>query len=111
MKPAVTGIFVLAILASVTTLFAADEGRGKVVYQAHCAVCHGIQGKGDGSTSGALMPKPRDYTNPEVKASLTKESVTAAIRNGVPKTQMEGWEKRLAPEDIQAVMEYILSLR
>ena len=99
------------LLFSVGVLFAQDENRGRVIFEAHCIVCHGLQGKGDGLSSEALIPKPRDFTDPDVKASLTKDSVMNTVLNGKPGTQMEGWKTRLSVEDVQAVMEYIFTLR
>lgn len=99
------------LLFSFGLLFAQDENRGRVIFEAHCIVCHGLQGKGDGLSSEALIPKPRDFTDPEVKASLTKDSVMNAILNGKPGTQMEGWKSKLTLQDAHSVMEYLFSLR
>lgn len=110
MKKVILGFAITSILCSNVSLFAQDESRGKVLYEAHCIACHGLSGKGDGLSAEALIPEPRDFTNPEVKASLTKEGVTNAIMNGKPGTQMEGWKNRLSPQDIQSLMEFILSL-
>src|SRR5713226_6567061 len=32
--------------------------KGKAVYQANCAVCHGIVGRGDGPAAFTLVPRP-----------------------------------------------------
>jgi len=37
--------------------------RGKVLYNLHCFVCHGITGVGDGRLSGFFVPKPVDLTS------------------------------------------------
>lgn len=36
--------------------------KGPDLYQAHCAPCHGPEGKGDGPVSRALKTKPADLT-------------------------------------------------
>ena len=36
--------------------------RGPDLYRAHCAACHGLQGKGDGPVGAALKTKPADLT-------------------------------------------------
>jgi len=35
---------------------------GKEIYMAHCATCHGREGKGDGPVAGALRTPPTDLT-------------------------------------------------
>jgi len=35
---------------------------GKEMYHAYCAVCHGVEGKGDGPASAALKSQPSDLT-------------------------------------------------
>lgn len=37
--------------------------RGKAVYAAHCASCHGDLGAGDGTLAPLLHPRPRDFTS------------------------------------------------
>jgi mono/diheme cytochrome c family protein len=85
--------------------------RGKIIYDAHCMVCHGAGGRGDGPSVHALIPKPPDFTSPEVKAVLTTEKIVEVTTNGKPGTQMGGWKKRLTPEEIQAIAEYIRTLK
>lgn len=94
-----------------TGIFAQDIKRGRIIYEAHCIACHGHEGKGDGMSVHALIPKPPDFTDSKGKAELTKERVMDAIMNGKAGTQMEGWKDKLPSEDIQSVMEYIQSLK
>ena len=42
---------------------AQDAAAGQEIYEQYCALCHGPQGKGDGSLSANLDPKPRDHTD------------------------------------------------
>jgi mono/diheme cytochrome c family protein len=41
---------------------AVDQNDGPGMYQAYCASCHGIGGKGDGPAAGALKTRPNDLT-------------------------------------------------
>lgn len=41
---------------------AAKVDLGKQEYNANCASCHGLTGKGDGPTTGYLTKKPTDLT-------------------------------------------------
>ncbi|MDH3973938.1 MAG: cytochrome c [Deltaproteobacteria bacterium] len=106
----VTGIFI-SIMLIANEASAKDspleKSRGEIIYSVHCAVCHGIQGKGDGPSSAVLIPKPQDFTEPEVKSILTKDRMMKSIMDGKPGSQMEGWKEKLSNEDIEAVVEYI----
>ena len=60
---AVAAGFCLA--GSASAAGAADPG--KVTFETNCSSCHGLTGKGDGPISGALNPKPRDFSTAEFK--------------------------------------------
>lgn len=61
---AVLGVLMLASFSSIT--FAAKSGGkadiGKNEYQANCANCHGLGGKGDGPIAHLLTKKAADLT-------------------------------------------------
>lgn len=38
----------------------ASRARGKKLFAANCATCHGVAGRGDGPAGAALNPKPAD---------------------------------------------------
>jgi len=44
------------------SVWAADAAAGKALFEANCASCHGVGGKGDGPVGAALNPPPRDFT-------------------------------------------------
>jgi len=41
--------------------------RGKVLYDIHCATCHGAEGRGDGPVGKKYIPVPMDLTLPYVQ--------------------------------------------
>jgi mono/diheme cytochrome c family protein len=47
-----------------------------------CAMCHGINGMGDGQAAANLNPKPRNYTDPAWQASVTDEQIRQTILQG-----------------------------
>jgi mono/diheme cytochrome c family protein len=38
-----------------------DHHFGRRVYELNCAVCHGVQGDGNGPAAGMLVTRPRDF--------------------------------------------------
>lgn len=41
---------------------AQDAGRGETLYLRHCAVCHGIEARGQGPMAPVLLLQPTDLT-------------------------------------------------
>jgi hypothetical protein len=54
------------------------------VFRDRCASCHGLNGKGDGPTSGILNPKPRDYGREDWQKSVTDDDIRKVIIGGGP---------------------------
>src|SRR5688500_8502994 len=52
------------------------------VFTETCVMCHGLSGRGDGSASANLMPRPRDYTDPTWQANVTDEQIRKVILEG-----------------------------
>lgn len=88
--------------------------RGKAVYEAHCAECHGLEGKGDGPAAFLLIPRPRDFSSARYKIRSTEtgslptdDDLLRSIRQGLPGSAMPGWASVLPDEDIRAVAGYV----
>lgn len=47
--------------------------RGRVLYEIHCAACHGIRGDGQGPGLLFLDTSPRDFTQPVYKFRTTRQ--------------------------------------
>lgn len=86
-----------------------DLEQGRVIYQRHCADCHGPEGRGDGQQATSLSPRPGNLISAQTSAKSDQE-LLKTIANGRPRTAMVGWEDRLSPEDQAAVLAYIRSL-
>jgi cytochrome c5 len=95
-----------------TKVAAADTGAeklladGKVVYEANCAACHGMEGGGDGPAAAALTPRPRNFIKAEFKYGSDDASLIHTISNGVKGTAMPAWKDTLSADQIKAVMTY-----
>lgn len=71
---------------------------GQSVYISHCKLCHGS--KGDLGISGAANLKI---------SLLSVDEIKNVVTNG--RKAMPAWGKQLKPEEIQAVSEYVITLR
>lgn len=88
--------------------------EGKTFYQKKCAVCHGTEGRGDGSAAFLVYPKPRDFTSGRYKIRSamnlpTDEDLFRTISNGIPGTSMPSWTS-LTEQKRWALVAYVKSL-
>jgi mono/diheme cytochrome c family protein len=87
---------------------ATDVDLGKKVYLDRCALCHGPQGKGDGTAAAGLDPKPRNHTDGAYMNSRPNEELLGVIRDG--KGAMPAWGTILSDAELKAVLMYVRSL-
>jgi len=86
-----------------------DISHGETVYNRNCSSCHGYNGQGNGTLAPNLDPTPADFTNPEVKASLSPYKVYNTISFGVNGTSMPAFKSLSDGEKWDAAF-YVLSL-
>ncbi len=77
----------------------------KAVWDKQCKKCHGE----DGSAQTALGKKLeiRDYTDPASLKEFSDEQLFSMTKDGVPKTKMMAFGKKLSDEEIQALVVYM----
>lgn len=116
----VDGVVVALVLALVGVA-RADAGSapadGELLYRAHCAVCHGGRGRGDGPASVMLSPPPRDFTTGRYKFRSSPPGtpplvgdLARTISEGLRGTSMPAYGGVLAPGEIEALARLLLSM-
>jgi mono/diheme cytochrome c family protein len=111
----------LALVLPSTALADGDAAEGKKTYDLRCWECHGATGAGDGPSSTALNPLPRNFTSEKFKFDADKDGVTGtdedlriviekggAAFGGNP--VMAPW-MQLSDQEIANLIAYIRSLR
>ncbi len=95
---------------------AAGSTDGRTIYEARCADCHGVAGRGDGPASGLLRVRPRDFTSgrfrlrsTESGALPTDDDLDKTIKSGMHGSSMPDWAPFLSDAQIRAVTSYIKS--
>ncbi|MFO8025136.1 cytochrome-c oxidase, cbb3-type subunit III [Thiohalophilus sp.] len=83
--------------------------RGKQVFDANCAVCHGEDAKGKPSMGSANLTDSI-WTIVDVPGAASteaqKEAVMKLVRNGVAR-EMPGWKERLSDTEIKILTYYV----
>jgi len=63
--------------------------KGKELFQQNCVTCHGPEGRGDGPASGALNPKPRNFTSGDGwKNGRAPSQIFKTLTEGLPPSAM-----------------------
>ncbi|MBI4238425.1 MAG: c-type cytochrome [Deltaproteobacteria bacterium] len=89
--------------------------RGRQLYTAQCAGCHGAKADGQGELASYLTPRPRDLTNGILKYRTTEGTtpspveILQTVKVGVPGTAMPGWDL-LSDKDWRALVAYLQHL-
>jgi mono/diheme cytochrome c family protein/plastocyanin len=88
--------------------------HGKTVYSQNCAVCHGVNGDGNGDAAAFLLPKPRNFVAAKYRLRSTPTGqlptdgdLFRSVSLGMPGTPMPPWKRMLSDSDRWSVVEYI----
>jgi mono/diheme cytochrome c family protein len=77
--------------------------RGKILFQAHCASCHGQTGRGDGAAGKVLSPSPADLR----MAATHHPDGDLAWKIATGRGPMPAWKGALSDDQIWDLVKFI----
>lgn len=98
-------LIAFAFLSIFQFLFSED---GKALFERHCVICHGKDGKSQTPTGKAL--KARDFSKDKFKQGESVEAIAKTIAVGVPGTGMAPFAY-IEEADRKKLAEYVLMLK
>lgn len=106
-----TCLIAVLIIAAGSSLVAAQgrTARGQVLYDEHCAGCHGLTGKGDGPNAARLTVPPANFHTARSKAKTDFELLTS-ISYGIAFSPMHAWRGKITDEELLELVRYIREL-
>ena len=114
--PGLRAALVLALALALAPVAASAQDTA-ALYRAHCAVCHGADGRGDGPAAALLTPAPRDFTSGVYKFRSTpsgtlptEADVLRTITRGLSGTSMPPFADLLTDAERRALARHVLSL-
>ena len=84
-----------------------DLSSGEKLYNANCVECHGLLGDGKGPRAYFVFPKPRNFNDPNPRATYSRSHLFNATAKGVLGTEMPAWDKVLTNQQLVDISEYV----
>jgi cytochrome c oxidase cbb3-type subunit 2 len=110
------GVLLLWASAGALATGAEAPARGKAAFEAHCAVCHGVSGDGQGPEAHRLFTRPADLRRGSFKfrstpsGSLpTDQDLDRTIRRGLPGSGMVA-QDHLSDAEVRDIIAYLKTL-
>ena len=103
-------VFTCAALSSACT---SDEARGRELYEQHgCAVCHGVEGRGDGPSAKRLAVPPRDLTDMRFyREGASSDAIAKSIRAGAGRNNAMPAFADITPEEARQIGAWLVSIQ
>jgi cbb3-type cytochrome oxidase cytochrome c subunit len=93
----------------VDTKASASANAGRGIYTQNCAVCHGLEGWGNGPNAITLEKKPANFSRPFYK-QYPDEYWFYRLKEGVVGTRMPRWGEILTEEQMWYLVAYLKTL-
>ncbi|MDJ0974918.1 MAG: cbb3-type cytochrome c oxidase subunit II [Planctomycetota bacterium] len=91
--------------------------RGKILYDQHCAACHGDEGRGNGMGAQFMLTRPRDlskakyrYRSTPVGSMPLDGDLFRSLYRGLPGSSMPPW-RELPSEQLWLLVDYVKHFR
>lgn len=81
--------------------------RGKALYLHNCAACHGERGQVSPRQPARGTLLPHDLSSPQSRARLSRERMIDSATDGHSGATIGDLVKRLSPQDVEAVVDYV----
>ena len=102
-----------AVLVASAAVNGTASGSGEVLYQQHCAACHGRTGDGNGPATVWLFPRPRNFNAGLFKIQSTPagalpsdDDLLRSITRGLPGSSMPSFSY-LSEADRRALVQHV----
>jgi cytochrome c553 len=106
-------ILLLAAVLGMATAFSAKAVDAANLWDHHCAMCHGKDGKGDTKIGGKLGCK--DFTDAKVQADIKDDVAFKDIKEGLKSDDgrklMKPFGATLSDDEIHALVAYVHTLK
>ena len=99
-------IFVVIALASAALVRGADGGA---VFAAHCAPCHGLDGKARTPAGKKLGAK--DLSESKLADAEIEKTILAGVKDKKGADRMPAFKERLATEEVAALVVFVKTFR
>jgi mono/diheme cytochrome c family protein len=91
------------------------ERSGRQLFSQYCAVCHGIEGRGDGFNAYNLEPRPTDLADSTymnvISDQALREVITQGGRGSNKSVLMPAYGQTLTSQEIEWLVAFIRTLR
>lgn len=105
-------LLVLMMAAFLGTALAARAADAPENWKAHCAKCHGADGKGD--TKMGKKAGCKDLTDAKVQAEMKDDKAFKSVKDGLKdgdKTLMQAYSEKLSDDEIKALIAHVRSFK
>jgi len=105
-------LLLLMMAAFLATALAARAADALDNWKAHCAKCHGADGKGD--TKMGKKAGCKDLTDAKVQAEMKDDKAFKSVKDGLKdgeKTLMQAYSEKLSDDEIKALIAHVRSFK